>query len=140
MARTIIRLRINHKLQLDDFFLFFACACCAACMGIVCAEIPDIYFFQDMVRNMAMAVEVPISELLHKVERFTKMDQAYLVLSWLAIFTVKLSFLFFFRRLADRIHNVIHYWRVVTVFTVIAGLFNACEIFIACPKTGIESG
>ena len=109
-------------------------------MVIVCIEIPDIYFFQAMLRNMAMAAELPLDQLLAKVERFTKMDQAYLFLSWTTIYTVKMSFLFFFRRLADRIHNVVHYWRVVVVFTVLAGIFNACEIFMACPKTGIDSG
>lgn len=91
-----------------------------------------MYFFQRLILNpeSVRMGQYTIDDLLW----FMKMVYAYIVLSWTAIFAVKLSFLSFFRTLIERVSGrLITYWKIALVFTIVSGAFNICEVFITCP-------
>lgn len=58
------------------------------------------------------------------------------VLCWTTIFSVKLSFLLYFRALVDRLYRVeLWWWFNIVVFIPIAAI-NILGPFIVCPHTG----
>ena len=60
---------------------------------------------------------------------------SYLVVIWTLIFSIKLSFLWFFRLLVDRLRSFVIYWRVVVVVSILAYIFCAFNNFIICRKS-----
>lgn len=73
-----------------------------------------------------------------KIDWSIDMGNTYLVLSQTVIFSIKASFLSFFRRLIDRLGRIIIYWKVTVTVTVIAFFFCASQAFISCPETGLN--
>jgi len=55
------------------------------------------------------------------------------MLAWAAIVCVKMSFLFFFKKLIDRIHVMLVYWRIVLAITTITSLYGFTTPFLTCP-------
>lgn len=138
--RTFIRFRKNSRLALDDSILLFACICLTAATGLLYNYVPDAYAFEGLTFNAEVPLPFPISDLGRQVVMGTKIIDAYLFLSILVLFAVKLCFLFFFRALVDRVNRWVIYWRLVVMVTVIAGGFSVCEGFIACPYRDSRAG
>ena len=70
---------------------------------------------------------------------FQKMQNAYLVLTYTTIFSVKLSFLFFFRTLVQWARKMVIYWWTVLFFMIVAWIL--CIIVgtcITCPYYDIR--
>ena len=135
IVRTIIRIRLNQRLELDDGFLSLACVCFIATTILLYKMMADIYLFESLVSQPGSVVD-PL-EIFQKVVWFENSDSAYLFVTWTAIFLVKASFLTFFRRLIDRVGKMVTYWKVVVSITIVVFGFCACIGFIACPKSGL---
>ena len=56
-----------------------------------------------------------------------------LILAWLAISSVKLSFLFLFRRLIDRLGYILFYWWIVLVYVLAVSGYGAAVNVLSCP-------
>ena len=74
-----------------------------------------------------------------RIKWYQQVSFSFLTLTWTTIFAVKLSFLFFFRQMVDRLKSVMIYWKVVVGITVVSYCYCAAGVFIACPKFGIEA-
>ena len=70
---------------------------------------------------------------------FRRVYQAYFIVSWTALFSVKAAFLAFFRRLTERFGWIATYWKVVAGFTAASWIYCIIDGFIACPKTGTSA-
>lgn len=139
-ARTAIRVRINHRLELDDGFLALACVCFVATTILLYKMLPDIYLFEALEYEPESLISLSEAvEAFQKVVWFERSDSAYLFVTWSAIFLVKASFLTFFRHLIDRVGRLVTYWKVVVFITVIVFGFCASIGFIGCPKSGLEA-
>ena len=100
-----------------------------------------ILFYHTRSRNLpfeSWCGGVP-ADFLQKVDWYQKGDYVFLSLEWAAIFSIKASFLCFFKQLINRLNGIIVYWRVVVVTT--AGVFVVCVAaeFIACPRLGLAA-
>ena len=117
LARTVIRCRYQRQLLLDDIFLFFGVLCLCAAFGPLM-----LLFFHG---------EYTWSDI-------NKIYDAYFTLTYSTLFSVKLSFLFFFRNLLRRAQKMIVYW-----WTVLAIIFIAWPVSIlaavapSCPIFGV---
>ena len=140
MARTVIRVHMNHRLELDDGFLALACVCFVATTILLYKMLPDIYLFEALESEPVSSIPLPEAlEVFQKVVWFENSDSAYLFVTWTAIFLVKASFLTFFRHLIDRVGRLVTYWKVVVSITVVVFGFCACIGFIGCPKSGLDA-
>ena len=140
IARTVIRLHLNQRLELDDAFLSLACVCFIATTILLYKMLPDIYLFETLETEPgSVAALIPPVEILQKVVWFENCDSAYLFVTWTAIFLVKASFLAFFRRLINRVGKMVTYWKVVVAITIVVFGFCACIGFIGCPKSGLDA-
>jgi hypothetical protein len=59
-------------------------------------------------------------------------------MSWITIFAVKFSFLFYFRPLVDRLPKLTLLWRVTLAICIPVAISSMCSTFIVCPYVGSE--
>lgn len=130
-ARFYIRIRVQKQLFLDDAFLIFGICCFICALAILFTYIDDMYMtaaFLFHLKNMELS-----PDFVQKSFDYQKMAAVSLILSWCSIVSVKLSFLFLFRRLIDRVTVMVIYWRFVAVFNVAIAGYGAAEYILACP-------
>ena len=56
-----------------------------------------------------------------------------LILAWFSISSVKLSFLFLFRKLIDRLRYMVIYWWVVLIYVLAVTGYGAATYILVCP-------
>ena len=142
--RLGIRLHIRRRLYWDDGFLGLAClsllgATIILYRGLEILYLPEVDvddFISNTRAGLADAVEPKdVTRLLgeHRNLRFIG------PFCWLAIFSVKFSFLSFFHRLVDRLPRLLLYWRCIVLLNVIAFVYFVTWGLIACPETDLGS-
>ncbi|KAI9823815.1 MAG: hypothetical protein M1826_007636 [Phylliscum demangeonii] len=136
VVRTAYRLRSQRRLFVDDLFLLLACIFLAAATIVLYTTMTDLYLsYSSWTLLLAADPDGAVKRGVRYLRRFF----AYASMTWTAIYAVKLSFLFFFRVLVDRIRYMIMYWRVVLGATLVAGGLCVCESAIECPHFDAES-
>ena len=126
VGRFIIRKRTLGKLHLDDYLHGFATAVLLAYIGGYTALYP-----------LSMAVELwgkkqgpePSREL---IIRFLHLEVAGEILFWVILYTVKFSFLIFYRHIFGVSHLFMKYWWGVVAFTSVAFLAAFLTVFWTC--------
>ena len=85
----------------------------------------------------ALAYRVPTLQLPPDWKQRTlnmhQMGTVALILAWCSIASVKFSFLFLFRRLIDRLPNLMIYWWVVVIFNAVVAVYGAAICVLTCP-------
>ncbi len=123
--RTVLRIYFHRRLFLDDAFLFFACATLTAAIAILYIAIGPLYLVQEL-GNGGSSSQIHFYQVLHVTHR---------ALVWTAIFSVKFSFLCFFRQIVERVQSLMRHWKIVGMTNIVACAFCVCFSFTACPHT-----
>lgn len=101
-ARLWIRLRVFRKLQPDDPLVIFAWILSIANAAIWTAVRKDLYF------NLALATgqitTIP-ADLFERLERLLRGNLAAYILSYVSLWSIKISFVVFFRRFGDKLRT-----------------------------------
>lgn len=124
-------------MQLDDAFVLFAYVSFIVGTILLYKTFHAAYLFQLAQLNFDIRI-IP-NYAIGEIEWFQRMEYAYLAMTWGTIYSVKFSFLCFFRLLVKRLRRMVIYWRIVLVITSIACCFCLAEIFFACPKFGVAA-
>ena len=134
--RGYIRIRIHQKVQVEDFILLFAVVCLCAVTGLVYATLPAMYALIQLVFH---GFENDLAfDLLGEIPSVSKKQNFAQNIWWLVIFSVKIAFLFFFRRLISRLRGLNIWWWVATTLTILAGLVSIAASWLTCPYFTIE--
>lgn len=130
------------QLRVDDYFLLFSCVCLVGATGLLYYGTPSIFFGAELTFNPTAVTEGTVNDadVLELIDSMTKIDWAYLALSWVTIFSVKFGFLSLFRHLVDRIPPMYRFWKGVVISTGLISGFVVCSSFIGCSKLESESG
>lgn len=138
IVRLVIRIYIRHKLYIDDYVLLFGLACLTPATYLVFTN-AQLVFPHYAIKNSPKVVPT-ISEVLQLLDTLKTFDSD-IALIWTTTFSVKFSFLIFFRQLIDRVSKyiTIYYW-IVVLFTVASWIFIVCQPFILCPHFDSEAG
>lgn len=119
-VRIVVRYRYQKQLHLDDVFLLVGILCLCASFGLFIYIIN--YFFKK-------------SHVLFASEPDKILD-AWMAMTYTTIFSVKLSFLFFFRILVRRVPKMMFYWWTVLVImflawpvSIVAAVAPSCALF-----------
>ena len=139
IARTVIRFRTAPRYTLDDALLLFACICLTAATGLLYKLIPLAYFIENLDFKDKVPLPFPISDFAEDSVLSIQILDAYVTLVWTVIYAAKFCYLIFFRALIDRVRQMIVYWRIVVLITVIFGGLALGETFIACPRIDVSS-
>ena len=54
LTRLVLQLKFHHRLQLDDFFLIFACICLTASTVLCYANVGDLYWNEELNYNPSL--------------------------------------------------------------------------------------
>ena len=140
MIRTAIRIKLQRRLLLDDWFLLLACVCLSAGFGLLMINREMIYFIEPITLNPQFnrLKSRDANELSSQSARFAKISDTFTVCIWAAVYSVKLSYLLFFKLLITNVTIVRRYWIFVFGLTVACGLFSLCGQFIFCPYTNSD--
>jgi hypothetical protein len=79
--------------------------------------------------------------LLHTIgefQWFLEMSNAVATLWWCVVFTVKLAYLFFFRRLVVRLRNLEIWWWFVVTFTIAGWVASLVSSWSTCQSFTLE--
>lgn len=135
-ARTIIRYRVQKQLLLDDIFFYLAVLCLCAAFGLL-VQLADIVYsdsqsyFDEHGDTVYWGAQPDFDAW-----NFYKISDAYMALTYTTLFSVKLSFLLFFRILVRRIRTMIIYWWTVLAImciawpvSIVAAVAPPCPVF-----------
>ena len=141
-TRTAVRIHLQKRLLLDDVFLIIACLALTGGFAVLYKSLHTLFLIQHLTqegsaaRNDATSAGIDVAAEVHK---FQILDFVHEPLLWVVLFSVKASFLVFFRQLVSRIEHLIVYWKAVCAVTVVSFAFCVCYAFIACPHTNITA-
>lgn len=116
MIRTKYRRQTQGRLLLDDFVLIFACVTLTAATGLLYTFVPAVYRYEEVIFNPELDVISIFDfepELFAQVRLYRRKFSAFLTLTWVTIFSVKIRFLLFFLQLVDRQKKLMFIWKIV---------------------------
>ena len=136
-ARSVIRFRHQKQLLLDDVFLYFGVICLCAAVGLLMQFSETMYMNEEM---KTTGLSTTKANWKSHMLQFNKTSDAYLALTYTTLFSVKLSFLFFFRILVRRVRKMAIYWWVVFAIMIVAWPVSiVAAVAFSCPVFGITS-
>lgn len=108
-------------------------------MGLLFVFISAMYLDEALITNDFNVPIPPIADIYTESINFQKLSDGFLVLTYTTIFSVKISFLLFFRHLISRAFPMTVYWWTVTAITIVAWMFGVSGFFITCPYFDVRS-
>jgi len=134
-ARTLFRVKQSRRLELDDVFLIVAIITLSAFVGVV-YTVRDLMYLSVYVSLGMKDPGFPLDGTFDPSKSFHyygMMDEAASVLVWTSIFAIKFSFVFFFRKLTQRVRGIEIWWWIVVLALVPCALICMFLGFIICP-------
>lgn len=138
MVQSVIRIRTRYKLYTDDYVLIFGLICLGAATCLVFTSSRSIFLYSAI--RIKPKIIPTIGELM-QVQNAMKIIHSYHAIIWTTTFSVKLSFLIFFKRFIDRVSRriTIYLWTVAAL-TVVSWIFIISESIIVCLHFGSDGG
>ena len=142
MTRMALQIQVRRHLQLDDYFLLFACLCLTAGTIVGFINVDNLYFSEDLNLNPGEFVELLEAgvDVAGRIDAYERLYYTYPGLLWASIFAVKFAYLSFFRQLVDRVRPIVIYWRIIVGTTIIALPICIISIYVTCFKWGSAAG
>ena len=127
-GRTFARIYRFHRVLLDDLFFYLATVALIAGTGLTYADIPLIY----LQVNVQAGLQSPPADLVQQLIHSLKIQHAATVLLVTTVFSIKASFLFFFRFLIRHQKHLMIWWWIVFALLVPIAFVVTFSNFIAC--------
>lgn len=127
--RILSRIKIFKRLYWDDFFVLLALA-----LTLASAIIWQAFMAHDMyeVMNVSAGLELPGPKFLADGRRYSQASLAILILFYSTLWSIKLSFLIFFRRLGKNVRRQKLLWWPVMGFTLASYVVAVAIIQYPC--------
>ena len=129
--RLYIRFFYQKQVSVDDGFIIFGVALLTAAMVMLYYFVDKMFLAEALLlhdKNVDLSFDI-IQDSLD----FEKWAAVSLIITWVAVNCVKLSFLSLFRKLVDRIRPMVLYWWFVLAYTISVGLFGISSYIAPCP-------
>jgi len=136
-VRVAVQIKNRGRIFLSDAFLVFACACLCAGTGLLYRLTESLYLLQALSENpFSVALPPDFTNYLLTALKFLF---AYQTVTWTVVFSVKFSFLAFFRPLVRRLAKLKMWWNITVVTTALTWGLCAVDVFIICPHFDLSS-
>ncbi|KAJ5793386.1 uncharacterized protein N7503_009364 [Penicillium pulvis] len=133
LLRLFIIIRVQkQRISLDDYLLIVALGFLLASIIIMYAKVIDGMYLTWAIELGMTNVTIP-TDIVEVGYKFHLYSDVCLLISWCSFSAVKLSFLFFFKKLIDRMRVWQIYWRMVFAYTVCVLIYGALVFFVSCP-------
>lgn len=121
-AKIAVRLRYSSGLSVDDVILIVGAVLLSAAVGTFYSTL-GLVFYVFAPESTATGAQYL---------QMTRLIDASAVLTWATIFSVKFSFVWFFRALTDRLPRMRIHWWIVCVIVIICAPINMFMTFYIC--------
>lgn len=144
-ARLVVRYLRERTFPLEEYLILFATICFITETALAYSFIPSMYLIDaatlqlPVLRHIILSVkDSPAYELQRALfDTNTKPVNAYFVLGWLVIFSVKASVLSLFHGMLRDATKLLVIWFWITVaFTASSALIAVLEAFVLCTQFG----
>jgi hypothetical protein len=125
----------RRRIGLDDVFLLLGVAFLTSAVALLHVAINDIYLVEALLDGVPGGqgdLDLPPDFIEHAFD-FQKWAVILCILLWFGTTAVKLSFLFLFRKLIDRLPAMILFWRLVVAYVVLVWGLGTWGYIAACP-------
>jgi hypothetical protein len=149
--RIGVRLRYSKTLYWDDGFACFAIICLLAHVVVFTVMAPDMFLtlkLEKLAGNKKRQTAPPdmvgmpdmsqMAQISARITRYLKMQFAETFLFWTCLWSVKASFLAFFKRLTNNLKAHIVAWWIIVAITALA--FAGCVISYPISCNSFEPG
>lgn len=124
VGRTYARFSSFRRILADDVFFYMAAVFLTAGTGILYRSCDPMYLLQ--------AIDTPTQDLLPLTLSFAKLQVAHVALLVGAIFSVKFSFLLFFRHLIWQNKKLMIWWWITVAACIPSAAFVMFSTFVVC--------
>lgn len=131
IARFYIRICVHHEFGIDDVSLVFGLCCMICAIVLILIVIDSMYMTESLFFGVGDISYPP--DLMERSFYYRKISAISLILAWLSIGSVKISFLALFKRLIDRITPLTLYWWCVLIFNLAILAYGVSVYILACP-------
>ena len=131
-ARFYVRIHLQKQLSIDDGLLVVAFCCLTIALSMMYSLAINGLYLEEALTTSLSGVHTP-ADPLQDINAFHKWATIILMLCWCAVMAVKFSFLFFFRRLIDRIPRLILYWWIVVFLNIAVFAYGIAVQYESCP-------
>lgn len=122
VARTMIRLFTLSRLQVDDYWIYFAFITLVVNAILTTLQAPHSYYLAHGVAGLVPADE----KFLYHGNKYVRYEFASIGLFWTTLWVVKASFLTLYWKLFEGLREYRRWWWGVVVFT--ASTYMGCWI------------
>ena len=141
--RLGIRLKIRRRLYCDDAFLGLACLFLLGATIVLYRGLEIFYLSEEDVDDFIVKHRAEIADdagpgAAILVLGYQRHLRGIVLFLWLAIFSVKFSFLSFFHQLVDRLPRLLLYWKSVVLLNIAALIYYLSWNFIECSQSNFE--
>ena len=131
-ARLYVRIHLQKQLSIDDGLLIVAFCCLTIALSMIYSRAINGMFFVEALTTSLSGAQLP-TDPIKDANAFHKWATIILMLCWCAVTAVKFSFLFFFRKLIDRIPPLITYWWIVVFLNIALFGYEIAIQYETCP-------
>lgn len=132
--RLVVKFRSFHKLYADDYLAAFAWVTLLGSAILWQIQAPTLYEQYAVSSGEA----IPTPGFLERDAVFLRCLAPFLILFYTCIWTVKLSFLMFFRALGTNVGGQKYWWWCVLIITVLSGAACIGDNHFQCLINSIE--
>lgn len=136
LLRLVSRLRAYpRRLYLDDWLAIFAWILVFITTALWQWKAADMYYILDVSAGLATVD----AEFFSRIVPFARMQLVVNLFFYTTLVAIKFSFLFFFRRLSQRVHGQQYVWWSVMLLTVASYLVSVGDIEYECELGSAET-
>ncbi|KAF7895361.1 hypothetical protein EAF00_007175 [Botryotinia globosa] len=133
LIRFYIRIRIQKQFAIDDTLIIVGILCITASIGLLFNYIDNLFMAEALILGTSEIYTQLPKDFIQRIYDYSERSTISLMCAWGAIVSVKFSFLFFFKKLIDRIKSMTRYWWVVFVLNLIIAGYGMAIYILACP-------
>jgi hypothetical protein len=134
LSRLYIRVFVQREFTFDDGLILVGFSCLVAGLVLFYTIAEEQFLVSDLTYNGVDALFRAPPNWLDQVMDYEKQVINSLLCTWAAIVCVKMSFIFFFRKLVERIRSMMIFWWVVFIFNLGVCGYGFSVYVLACPN------
>jgi len=137
-----IGLKVHHRRNFrpDDYIMFFGTAALITATGVLYSQFDNLYLGPALQADPSLILELDAEDINDLINNEIVSVDTFYPLLWTCIFSVKFSFLAFFKQMVDAMESLKIYYRATIVMTGLVWGFVVCTPFIICPYFKWDSG